>query len=237
MYRIAICEDNRQDLKQLLLLIEDSFSSIGKHFSCTEYSSGEIFLRDAKPFYYDIIFFDIEMHKLNGIQTAQMFRELDSNACIIFTTNYPQHVFSSFSVEPIQYLIKPLQQNDVQSALNHAVQKIERRKNTCFVASSQGTVLSVPVHEIYYFESSLRTINIQTCREQLNFYGKLNQIEKNDLLQDFIRCHQSYLVNPACIRQLRKDGLSLMNGVQLPVSKSRYEHARTSFISYIEKLI
>lgn len=237
MYRIAICEDNRQDLKQLLALIEFFFASIGKNFSCTEYSNGEIFLRNAKPFYYDIIFFDIEMHKLNGIQTAQIFRESDPNTCIIFTTSYPQHVFSSFSVEPLQYLIKPLKQKDVEAALKHAVQKIENLQSNCFIVSSQGAVLSVPVHEVYYFESNLRTINIQTCKEQLSFYGKLNHIEKNDLLQAFIRCHQSYLVNPTYIRQFRKDGIFLTNGVQLPVSKSRYEHARSLFMNYIEELI
>ena len=97
MYTIAICEDIDKDRGILHKSIDKYFKDRGMTYKLFEYWSGEEFLNYAKPYVYDIVIFDVEMGKINGIDTAKKFRELDKTVIIIFVTIQAEMVFSSFS--------------------------------------------------------------------------------------------------------------------------------------------
>ena len=199
-----------------------------------EYWSGEEFLNYAKPHVYDIVIFDVEMGKINGIDTAKKFRELDKTVIIIFVTIQAEMVFSSFSAEPLHYLVKPVNYSQFYNVMNRAIKKLDQNKNGYFVATFNNDIYNIPLREILYFESFKRIVIITTFDKGYQFYAKLDDIERELEKKGFIRCHQSYLVNSIFIRKIEKDTVYLVNGKEIRISRTKSKIAREKFMLLIE---
>ena len=91
-------------------------------------------------------------------------------------------------------------------------------------------VRNIPLNDIYYFESNRRVLVIHTRKGEVTFYGKLDDIQKNLAGKDFIRTHQSFLVNALKIKTVKKDSVELSDGEVLPVSKSRATAVKEAYL-------
>lgn len=234
MYTIAICEDIDKDRGILHNSIDKYFKDKGMTYKLFEYWSGEEFLNYAKPYVYDIVIFDVEMGKINGIDTAKKFRELDKTVIIIFVTIQAEMVFSSFSAEPLHYLVKPINYPQFYNVMNRAIEKLDQNKNGYFVATFNNDIYNIPLREILYFESFKRIVIITTFDKGYQFYAKLDDIERELEKKGFIRCHQSYLVNSIFIRKIEKDTVYLVNGKEIRISRTKSKIAREKFMLLIE---
>jgi len=237
MYTVAICEDMDKDRIVLRDNIDKYFKENDITYKLYEYWSGEEFLNYAKPHMYDIVIFDVEMGKINGIDTALVFRNFDKSAIIIFSTINTDMVFSCFSVEPLHYLLKPLKYSQFSIVMNRAIEKLKQNKNECFIATFNNVMYNIPLKDILYFESYKRVIIVATMDRKYKFYGNLGTIEKELEGKGFIRCHQSYLVNSIFIRKIEKDTIILVNEKVIGISRNRLKSVRESFMSYIEGLL
>lgn len=237
MYTVAICEDMEKDRILLRNNIDKYFNDNSITYKLYEYWSGENFLNHAKPHMYDIVIFDVEMGKINGIEAAINFRKLDKSAIIIFSTINSDMVFSCFSAEPLHYLLKPVKYSQFNNVMNRAIEKLEHNKNECFIATFNNVIYKIPIKDILYFESYKRIIIISTMDRKYKFYNNLGTIEKELEGKGFIRCHQSYLVNSIFIRKIEKDTIILVNEKTIGISRNRLKTVRESFMSYIEGLL
>lgn len=236
MYRIAVCEDNDSDRAATKAALSRFMSEENLQYAVTDFWSGEEFVFHNKPYMFDIVLFDVKMRRISGIDAAKKLRETDRSVVIIFLTTYTDFVFSSFEAEPIRYLIKPLIYEDFSEAMEKAVEKADENCRSCYCMTFGGAAFRLPVKEIQYFSSEGRTVEAHCDSGQYSFYAKLDEVEADELLTDFLRCHQSILVNPDHIRRITKESVTLFSGEQLPVSRVRAKVIKDVFFQRIANL-
>ena len=224
--RIAICDDKKK-CRETIIEYVTPYINEENNIIYEEFESGESLLssyNDADQT-FDIIFLDIEMHGLNGVQIAEKIRELDKNAILIFVTNHINFVSDTFRVGAFQFLVKPIKEQDFKRALEqhkigHHVYTIKYKENT----------FAFEVKNILYIEVYNRHLRLWANEGQYEFAGTLMAEEKKLSPYNFVNCHQSYLVNMNYIKRINPNSILLKNGTELPVSKSKRTHVKLNLI-------
>lgn len=235
MISIAICDD---EIKQRFLLkyaIEAELKAQNKEYELSQFSSGEKLLNsiynDRNGF--DIIFLDIEMKDLNGIDTARKIRELNQNVVIIFITGFSDYVFDGYEVKALNYIMKPYKAEKIAMVLKDALKLIYGLEEKFFVIKMKGAIFKVPIEDILYFMSDRRKIILITKYKKYEFYGKMDDIEKQ-FTGEFVRTHQRYLVNLGYITAVR-DTAVIVEGESLPISRQKHRDVMLAFAKQLLK--
>ena len=224
MLRIAICDDEvkaRDALRIQLekILIEESEEIV------YEFSSGmnAVSWLGKHPGEIDLLFLDVEMKGLNGMETAEKIRELDGNLYIVFVTGYDDYVFEGYRVGALDYLLKPVALEKLYGVLERIRKKVMQEENNSFTLRNIDGIWRFRLSNILYFYSDRRKVFLVTKNGEYPFYARLNDIEKQ-LEPHFVRIHQRYLVNPEKVDYL--NGASVMLGDRkLPCSRKYKEIA------------
>lgn len=236
MINIAICDDDIS----ITLEIENNLKRIGKEKGIS--LSIEVF-GDGKDLVdeiyggenYDIIYLDIEMKKLNGLDTAKKIRNIDRIVSIIYVTSYKGYAMDAFEVQPFQFIVKPIDTGRFSRIFMAAYQNVIRG-DYFFRYNSHRQSYKILLSDIIYFESQVRMVNIfKSNKETITYYAKINEIEKqiNKSKADFWRIHQSYLVNRRHIYRISYSQVELSNGTVLPISEDRRKGIRDKYLDSI----
>ncbi|GAA0181071.1 LytTR family DNA-binding domain-containing protein [Clostridium sediminicola] len=230
MISICICDDEKMQRKDLKSIISMQFQLKGIEFSVVEYENGEDLLsvirKDRNS--YDIIFLDIEMNKINGIETARQVRLLNDTAIIIFITGFSDYVFDGYEVKAFNYVMKPYRQEKIVDVLFKALKQVYKEQNDFFMVQSSRNAYKINYNDIIYFVSDKRRIKVITSGENIyEFYEKLDDIEKK-LPQFFVRIHQRYLVNLNFVLSIENNFIEIKDE-KLPISRRRYQDVMISF--------
>lgn len=171
---------------------------------------------------FDIIFLDIEMEKEDGITAARKIREVDKNVLIVYVTNYESYMQESFSVRPFRFLMKPVDEMQMDVCFGAAYEEISSA-DSYFRYSYQRLNHKISIRDILYFESKKRKVYIVTEKDVFELYGKLNDIEKSLKASktSFLRVHQSFLVNYKHIDGIAYDFVVMDNGKRISISEDR----------------
>ena len=221
MLRIGICDDltdARLVLRSALERILETRKIQGQFF---EFSSGETLLRwyDHHAGELDIIFLDMELHELDGMETARQLRAADAGLQLAFVTGYADHVFDGYSVGALGYLMKPPRQVQLEAVLDRAQAALVRELDRAYVCRNGDTHYRIPISNILYFASDRRQVQCVTQGQTYTFYGKLDAVAA-EVGGDFIRIHQRYLVRCGAVERMESGEAVLLGGVRLPVSRS-----------------
>lgn len=229
MLRIAICDDDtgaRDTLRMQLeqILIEESeeivyeFSSGNSASSWLEKHPGEI----------DLLFLDVEMRGLNGMETAEKIRTFDNSLIIVFVTGYSDYVFDGYRVGALDYIMKPVSTQKLRELIHRVRVKLDSVAAQTFTIKTIDGTWRFRLCDIQYFYSDKRKVTLVTKNGEYPFYAKLDEIAKQ-LAACFVRIHQRYLVNPTAVDYLGSDSVTLGN-TELPCSR-RYKEAATAKIA------
>ena len=198
--KIAVCEDTLADSDLLLHHIAESGIAAEREV----FTSGEALLSSFLPGKYDLIFLDIYMGGIRGVEVAAEIRKADRTVTLIFTTTSTEHTLESYRLKAASYLEKPVRQADVQETLELALSK----RNTAAYISLliEGTNQKLPLESILFFEQQNHAVMVhrQTGILRTSQTVKLNHIEPQ-LPDCFFRCHHSYIVNLHAIRAVDKE--------------------------------
>ena len=221
MLRIGICDDltdARLVLRSALERILEARKIQGQFF---EFSSGETLLRwyDHHAGELDIIFLDMELHELDGMETARQLRAADAGLQLAFVTGYADHVFDGYSVGALGYLMKPPRQEQLDAVLDRAQASLVRELDRAYVCRNGDTHYRIPISNILYFASDRRQVQCVTHGQTYTFYGKLDAVAA-EVGAEFIRIHQRYLVRCGAVDRIEGSELVLRSGERLPVSRS-----------------
>lgn len=237
MFRIAICDDESCFLLQEKALIISYMKRNGYDCRIDAFSSGRglLALRDEVK-QYDIIFLDINMEELDGLETAKEVRRYSETTYLVFVTAYLTYAIEGYKVNAIRFLIKD--EGNLGPAMRECLDTIMKEKKRseqkyCF-DFVEGT-LEVVWKNIIYVESSLHKLIFymnDRKRSQFTMYDKLDTIET--LLQgsEFCRIHKSYLVNLKYVRNLERYRLELHDGTILNIAKGKYMESNRRFLVY-----
>lgn len=219
---ICICDDEKKLRNALRSAVETELQLSGVSYTIKEFAFGEALLCSLETSEPDILFLDIEMEGLNGMETARRLRERCRRTVIIFVTAYPDYVFQGYEVHAFHYILKPYREEKIREVLRLALAETERLDDRYFLIEQKNRSLRLPLREIHYFKSDRKKISAVTRDRSEEFYGKLTDIESG-LPEYFIRIHNRYLVN---LRHVTDLGTSscICGGEELPVSRP-YRHA------------
>ena len=221
MLRIGICDDladARLVLRSVLERILENRKVQGQFF---EFSSGETLLRwyDHHAGELDIIFLDMELHELDGMETARRLRAADAALQLVFVTGYAEHVFDGYSVGALGYLLKPPKQEQLETVLDRAQTALYRELDRAYICRNGDTYYRIPISNILYFASDRRQVQCVTGSRPYTFYAKLDTVAA-EVGAEFVRVHQRYLVRAGAVDRIESGEVILRNGDRLPVSRS-----------------
>lgn len=174
----------------------------------------------------DVLFLDIELWKMTGIEAGSFIRNRleDRRLQIVYISGKASYAWSLFKTQPLDFLVKPIRQEQVDVVLDLAV-KILGRNETKFAYQSGRDYYYIPYGDIRYFVSEGRKIRIVTTQGEKEFYGKLRELEKT-LPKDFLKIHQSYLVHTLFVARYAYDEVELTDGTILSISKKYRKQVR-----------
>lgn len=227
MTRIAVCDDSKRVQEQIAEWIKEEYVC-----EVNVFSTGEELLEKKED--YHIIFLDISLGKLNGIETARKIREY-SKGLIIFVTACREYVFEAFDVEAFHYLLKPLSKEKFKQVLKKAYREAEKEREPEFYMVKMGTnYKKVLLSQIFYGENNGRKIVLHTKKETLEFYGKMDDLEKQ-LGKGFYRCHRGFLVNLEEIEGYDNSSIFLKNGESIFLSRKKYSEFVSTYMEYLRR--
>lgn len=226
---IAVCDDERLIREQLAGLIREQKPD------CTVdlYAAGEQLL--SAKVHYDMIFLDIQMEGLNGIETARLLRERGEDGILVFITALKEYVFEAFDVAAFHYLLKPVRKEKFIEVFQRADAETKKQKNgkkDLLFVKTRGRCIKIEKDRILYVESRARKAAIHTDKEVLEIYATMNRLEE-ELGEHFYRCHRGYLVNLAQIREYGTDRITLGNGENVYLSKEKYPEFVKKYMRYL----
>ena len=211
---IAVVDDEKTIREHICALIEEHQPE-----NCIEaYATGEELLASGKRF--DIVFLDIQMDGINGIEAARSLRERQGDIVLIFITGIKEYVFDALDLYAFQYLLKPIDEDKFAEVLERAVREAARKKErrVLFIKSRN---LTLDQSEILYIESRAKKVEIHTVRQTIEIYAAMDELE-GQLGEEFYRCHRAYIVNMDCITEYDSESITLTNGDRVYLTKKKY---------------
>ena len=184
----------------------------------------------------DIVLMDIEYpySSKNGIDIAGEIQTRYPGVKVVFITGQINYAQDIFAVEPISFIVKPIESRRLKIAIDKAREQILQEKSQNAYFRSHGNVVKIPLETIQYIESDGHHIRVHTQNGSTEFRMKL--IECLDFLpQEFWLIHQSYLVHAKYIKKITKGKVELWNARLLPVARSKFQEIKNKVIDEIEK--
>lgn len=219
MYNVGICDDGENICSQIEGMLIKHAEKNNIKIEVNIWYTGEN-LRDylSQGKHLDILFLDIELFELSGIEVGGYIRNcLDNmNMQIIYISGRASYAQQLFRTQPLDFLVKPILQEQIDDVMERAI-RIIRKKNKRFEFQSGGDYYYVSMGEIVYLESEGRKVKVITTKQRFEFYGKLKDASKR-LNEDFIAIHQSYVVNRNHIFRYSYEKVELMDGTILTIS-------------------
>ena len=196
--RIAVCDDNQLDRDIIKDFLHTYMTSKSIPNTITEYENGMNLIYDIEEGrYYDMVFLDIFMDQILGMDIARKLRNVGYTGNIVFLTSTAEFAVDSYEVEASGYLLKPHDYEKLCGLLNRI---IDRTNIGHFQVSVRNTIYSIPFGEIVYVESRNNICILhRSDGSEYTIYKKLSEVELQLNESRFLRCHQSYLVNMSYI--------------------------------------
>lgn len=237
MLRFAVCDDESFFAEELMKLISDYMTERGLVFEIDIYSSGEALVKlGIEIVKYTAVFLDIKMGKVDGIKTAEKIREVSREIFIVFVTAYVDYSLEGYRFDAVRYLLKSSKNfaGMVSECVDALISKLNYSVAKRIFSFMEGEK-EVSLERLLYIESNLHKLEFHIMEENMKLYTMyetLNRLEDKMKANDFIRIHQSYLVNIKYIKNVIRYKVILTNGIELIIPKARYTYVKERFILY-----
>ena len=229
--RIALVDDRPLDKKLLHEHLCRYASENAQEFDITEFSGGLEFLEKYDGG-FDIIFMDIDMPHLNGIEAARRLRQVDPMVVLVFVTNMAQYAICGYEVNAIDYLLKPVSWLTFRAKLEKALRAVPSHAEDSLILPCEDGFLRVSVSEISYLEKEKNYILYHTAQGVLKDRGSMSEMTARLEPSHFSRCTSGCLVNLKYVTRVGKDSIWL-GDTCLPLARSQRKSFTTEFLSYL----
>lgn len=226
--KIAICDDEA-------CFVETIYQYLWDEQNCTIdtfLSSEEIWAQYQNGTRYDVIFCDIIMESINGIELARKIRTLDKDVILVYLTSNLDYAPLGYEVRAFRYLLKPIQRETLNSVMNDIRNELKKEKKLLF---------ETPIGSILIFENTIKYIEVSDKEIQIfynndSFYIRkgLNEVEDILTAQFFFRIHRKYLIHLDHVLEYDNSKVTLDCGRTLPISRRRSKLFRNTMDAFIK---
>ncbi|WP_300276347.1 LytR/AlgR family response regulator transcription factor [Peptacetobacter sp.] len=230
MLNISICEDENIQALYLESLIKEHLDNLKIEYNINLFNSGEELIKKYNK-YTDILFLDIKMRGLSGMDTAKEIRKFDENIEIIFTTALQEYVFEAYEVKAFRYLLKPIDKNLLFNYLDLCIKEINH-KNKKICLKYKSNLLILNLDDILYAEVIQKNTTIYTKDNSYSLKMSLKDLETTINSSSFFKCHNSYLVNMDKVNSINPNFVTI-GKYTIPISRPRYKEFKTRLTSYL----
>jgi DNA-binding LytR/AlgR family response regulator len=233
MYRVAVCDDDLSVCSQVEKVILEYSKNQSVPIEVDVYTSGEEMCRCMQgAMEYHIIFLDIELKMINGVEVGKIIREEMKNEIvhILYISAMQGYAMELFAIRPLNFLVKPLKEEDIIKNLEKSME-LSYHDNKVFEFKLGKAYYKVAIKDIYYFASEGKKVKIITNKDDLEYYGKLGDVRNTIPQDDFLTIHKSYIVNSRYILQYKYDTITLVNGEELPISQAYRKEIRERLLN------
>jgi len=233
MFKIAVVDDDIIFLKSIKNNIDRFSDETKEEFSVICFSDGDEIASDYKPI-YDIIFLDIDMKRLNGMSTAEHIRKYDKSVIIIFITNLAQYAIKGYSVDALDFLLKPVPYFAFSELLKRLLERLKLKEKNYLLIPIENGMVKIDVKNILFIESMKHKMIIHTQEKSYELSTSMKEIEDRLKKWNFFRCNNCYLINLACISGI-KDNFVIVERYTLQISRPRKKNFLEALTSYVGK--
>lgn len=238
MINIGICDDERKYRDMLYEMVSKSmFQFDDVNFKYYETGKQIIEEIEKNEFKCELLLMDINMPEKNGLKTAEYIRANQIDVDIIFVTVSVEHVFDGYTYQAFSYLVKPLEYNRLSDELKRYM-KLKENTSKCLHVNIGGKKVQIFLDRVKYFAADGRKIYVceRGKKEMISFYAKIGELWETLRGDDFLRCHQSYLVNAKYVQSYSRTEIDV-GSENVPVSRRYVEEIRNYFESQEDKSI
>ncbi|MCI9421350.1 response regulator [Lachnospiraceae bacterium WCA-9-b2] len=231
MYRIAICDDDsglRRFLRQTIeeegppCVVDEFSDGVNLLKSYNQWAASDVCVGASEERGFDILFLDIDMPRMNGIDTAKKIRTTDRRVKIIYVTGYQDYMGKSFEVHPFSFLVKPVKKEEIVRQIREALLygKAEEKEIPLRLQTTEG-VEEFRASDIYYLEYVSRKLRFVTKKGESMVRGKISEYLERLEAYGFASPHKSFAVNLYHVKAIRGYDIIMMNGERIPLSQKR----------------
>lgn len=235
MIKIAVIDDEKNDIEQIVKIVSDFFNQRKIAIEIDKFHDGESLLN--KDYSYDIIFLDIQMNGIDGIETASHLRKKDKKTALIYISNYSERMSASFSVHPFAFIEKPVNSDKIYNNLIDYMEYVKiSNKKRCFLFNLyHGGTITVDIDSILFLEYiKNRVIQLITTDSEHSIMGSISDLSEQLSKYDFISPHKSFIVNPMHITAFGND-IQIYKKYSVPIAKNKKKIIREQINSYMHR--
>lgn len=227
MIHVAIVEDEMRAGAILEECLRRYTLETGEDFLVNRFTDALSFLEGCSRA-YQLVFMDIEMPGLSGMEAARRLRARDDGVQIVFVTNMAQYAVSGYEVSALDFIVKPVKYSSFYLKMNRIMRYLRAKSGRQITVKKDKALLRFELRKLLYVEVRGHCLEYHTQEGIIEARGKLSELEKELNGEHFARCNQCYLVNLACVKAV--------HGLIVTVGKEELRMSRSKRSDFLNRL-
>ena len=238
MLRIAVCDDMPDELQNIVSLTDQYITAKNLDAEMTKFSHPDELLTAIEAESFHIYILDIVMPMVSGLELGKEIRRLDREAQIIYATTEPQFALQAYAASPINYLIKPIDKQQLFDTLTLAISKLDFAEGQTLTVKTADSLRVIRLsdivcceyrsHAVIFSLTSGEELLSRTIRENYSEY--ISSILKD---RHFLQCHTAFVVNMRRVERFSKDSFIVRGGKTVPIAAKQYPAVRDAYMDYL----
>lgn len=238
MLHIAVCDDQPGELEIIGKYITEYLDIHSQEAEINKFSHPDELLTAIEVESFHLYILDIVMPMINGLELGKEIRRHDREAQIVYATTEPQFALQAYAASPINYLIKPIEKQQMFDTLTLAISKANLTEDKTFTIKTAESLMVINLSEIACCEYRSHAVSFsmtngeevlsRTIREKFSEYCE-------PILRDrhFLICHTSFVVNMRRVERFSRDSFTLYGGKIVPIAAKQYPVVRDIYMDYL----
>ena len=232
MIQIAVCDDEKRVLDEICSKVQNAFAGINCPAEIFKTDNPFELVEHIKKRAIDVLFLDIDMPSLSGMDIAQFLINSNANILLVFVTSHDTLVYQSFRYHPFGFIRKSHFDDEIGTVVKSIADELQKRNEYFSFKTNEG-FFKVPFADILYFESESNYVNLHCADNQYKFRGTITSLENELSAKGFIRTHKGFLVNQQHIFAIKGDDIELSNKRLLPIGRTNCESVKKTILRYM----
>lgn len=232
MYNVAICDDTEEERLQAAEYAGRFFDREGIEVRIDTYASGRVLLESDRE--YDLYLLDVLMPGMSGIDAAQALAEAKGHPVVVFITSSLESAVEGYRVEAAGFILKPVEEESFRATMERVMRRRLGVKKAVLPVVHNRVNVELPLERLAWFENRLHRVFVKLADgEILSVNQKLSELQLVlEPHSQFLRCHQSYLVNLDYVDKLEDSCFYMKDGQMIPISRNFYKQSKNAYYHY-----